>query len=61
MLQPLILKNFATNLQIHESFHISKQIINNETYSSTANIFNNFYFSFNTKHFTLKLGKGRGV
>ena len=30
---------FATNLQIYESFHISKWIPNNETYSSTANIF----------------------
>ena len=61
MLQPLILKILQTNLQIYESFHISKLITNNETYSSTANIFNNFYFSFNTKHFTLKLGRGRVV
>ena len=33
------IKNFATNLQIYESFHISKYIPNNERYSSTANIF----------------------
>ena len=39
MLQPLILKKIATNLQIYESLHISKIISNNETYSSTANIF----------------------
>ena len=31
--------SFATNLQIYESFHISKQNPNNETCSSTANIF----------------------
>ena len=55
------IKNFATNLQIYESFHISKKIPNNETYSSTANIFNYVYFSFNTKRFTLKLGRGRVV
>ena len=60
MLQPDI-KKIATNLQIYKSFHISKYIPNNETHSSTANIFNNFYFSFNTKHFTLKLGRGRVV
>ena len=34
--------NFATILQIYESFHISKLIPNNETYSSTANIFKLF-------------------
>ena len=61
MLQPLILKNFATKLQINESFHISKYIPNNETHSSTANIFNYFSFSFNTKLFTLKLDRGRVV
>ena len=33
------IKNFATNLQIYESFHLSKKIPNNETHSSTANIF----------------------
>ena len=33
------IKKIATNLQIYESFHISKQIPNNETHSSTANIF----------------------
>ena len=48
------IKNFATNLQIYESFYISKSIPNTETYSSTANIFLLFYFSFNTKLFTLK-------
>ena len=36
------IKNFATNLQIYEFFHISKQIPNNETHSSTANIFKLF-------------------
>ena len=55
------IKNFATNLQIFESFHISKLIPNNETHLSTSNIFNYFYFSFNTKHFTLKLDRGRVV
>ena len=54
------LKKIATNLQIYESFYISKKILNNETYSST-NIFNYFYFSFNTKHLTLKLGGGRVI
>ena len=39
MLQPLILNIFALNLQIYESFYIGKLIPNNETYSSTANIF----------------------
>ena len=33
------IKNFATNLQIYESFYISNQIPSNETHSSTANIF----------------------
>ena len=55
------IKNFATNLQIYDSFYISKQMPNNETYSSIANIFLLFYFSFNTKLFTLKLGRGRAV
>ena len=55
------IKIFASNLQIYESFHKGKSIPNNETYSSTANIFNYFYFSFNTKLFTLKLGMGRVV
>ena len=55
------IKNFATNLQTYESFHFSKLIPNNETYLSTANIFNYFYFSFKTKLFTLKLGRGRVV
>ena len=33
------IKNFTTNLQIYEYFHISKEIPSNETHSSTANIF----------------------
>ena len=37
------IKNFATNLQIYEPFQISKCISNNETYSSTANIFLTFF------------------
>ena len=55
------IKNFATKLQIFESFHISKKIPNNETYSSTAICFKLYYFSFNTKLFTLKLGRNRVV
>ena len=61
MLQPLILQILQQNLQIYESFHISNKFQKNETYSSTANIFKYFYFSFNTKLFTLKLGRGRVV
>ena len=36
------IRNFATNLQIYESYHISNQIPNNERYSSTVNSFNYF-------------------
>ena len=36
-------------------------MLNNEIYSTTAIFFNYFYFSFNTKLFTLKLGRGRVV
>ena len=61
MLQPLILKIFATNLQISESFHRSKQMPNNETYSSSANIFNYLTLVLILKFFTLKLGRGRVV
>ena len=51
------IRNFATNLQIYGSFHMSNYIPNNERYSSTTNIFNYFNLGFNTKLFTLNVGK----
>ena len=55
-------QQMCSKLADYESFYISKCITNNERYSSTAKIFLTiFYFSFNTKLFTLKLGRGRAV
>ena len=55
------IKNFATNLQIYESFHMSKLSQTMKHIIQLQIFFNYFYFSFNTKHFTLKLGRGRVV
>ena len=55
------IKNFATNLQIYKSFHISKKSQTMKHIHQLQIFFNYFYFSFNTKHFTLKLGRGRVV
>ena len=54
-------KNFATNLQIFESFHISKKFQTMKHIHQLQIFFNYFYFSFDTKLFTLKLGRGRGI
>ena len=53
------IKHFATNLQIYESFHNNAQTMKH--IHQLQIFFNYFYFSFNTKHFTLKLGRGRVV
>ena len=60
MLQPLILKILQQTCRFMSLFIYTNKS-QTMKYSSNANIFNYFYFSLNTKLFTLKLGRSRVV
>ena len=55
------IKNFATKLQIYESFHIANKSQTMKDIHQLQIFFNYVYFSFNTKLFTLNLSRGRAV
>ena len=61
MLQPLLLRILQQTCRFMSLFIYANKSQTMKYIHQMQTSFNYFYFSFNTKHFTLKLGRGRVV